>query len=1046
MFKSLVALSLSHRIFVIAASLFLAAYGAFMLPRLPVDVFPDLNRPTVTLLTEAEGFAPQEVEQLVTYPLETVLNGMPGVLRLRSVSSVGLSIIYVEFDWGTDIYRNRQLVAERLALVREQLPNTVQPQMGPISSIMGEIMLVAITGKTISPMELREIADFVVRPQLLTISGVAQVIPIGGEVRQYRVSPDLAAMQRLAVTPKMIEDVISEFGANTGGGFIDQHSREYLIRNIGRTTKLDDLRNLVVVMRGTQPILLRQVANVDFAPRVKRGDAGFQGEPAVIIGVQKQPNADTVVLTNKIEAELKKIQSTMPDGVVADRVQFRQATFIENSIQNVKSVLIEAAIVVAFILLLFLMNWRATAISLTAIPVSILITVIVFKAFGLSINTMTLGGLAIAIGELVDDAVVGVENVLRRLRLNAELKVPKPRLTVVLNASHEVRSSIVCATAIIVLVFVPLFALTGIEGQLFRPLGIAYIVSILASLITSVTLTPVMCHYMLKVPKDKSEKDTAVVRLLKTGNKKLLDILLGHGWLVIPAILIAVIGSAALALKLPRTFLPPFNEGTLLVSILYNPGISLAESSRLGSVAERIVMDVDEVKSVGRRTGRAELDEHAEGIHTSELDIDLSKSKRSRAEIFNDIRQRLAVLPAVINIGQPISHRLDHMLSGIRAQIALKIFGEDLDRLRTLAADIQSRLQAIPGIVDLQVEKQVLIPQLQVVPDFERAALYGVTPATLTGTLAHLSNGNTVSQVIEGSRRFDVVMRLKDADRSTRGLGEALVATPAGYVPLNRLATIKEADGPNQILRENQQRRIVVLANGDGKRDMAAIISDIRKVIEETSFPPGYVTRLEGQFQAQEEASRTIGLLSLISLALIFLVLFSRYNSAVLALIVLTNIPLALIGSVAALWIAGLPFSIASLIGFITLAGISARNGILKVSHYINLALHEGEDFGRDLVVRGSLERLTPVLMTALSAGIALVPLMIAADEPGREILHPLAVTIFGGLISATIIDSFLTPLLFYFFGRKPLEKILLRHQEKSNQRIEDDADAIQAY
>lgn len=1046
MFKALVAFSLSHRVFVVAASLLLAAYGAFVLPRLPVDVFPDLNRPIVTLLTEAEGFAPQEVEQLVTYPLETVLNGMPGVLRLRSVSSVGLSIIYVEFDWGTDVYRNRQLVAERLALVREQLPNNVRPQMGPISSIMGEIMLVAITGKTISPMELREIADFVVRPQLLTISGVAQVIPIGGEVRQYRVSPNLVAMQRLQITPKMIEGVISEFGANTGGGFIDQHSREYLIRNIGRTTKLDDLRNLVVVMRGSQPILLRQVADVDFAPRVKRGDAGFQGEPAVIIGVQKQPQADTVVLTQKIEAELKKIQSTMPKGIVADKIQFRQSTFIENSIENVKSVLIEAAIVVAFILLLFLMNWRATAISLTAIPVSILITILVFKAFGLSINTMTLGGLAIAIGELVDDAVVGVENVLRRLRLNAELKTPRPRLTVILNASHEMRSSIVYATAIIVFVFVPLFALTGIEGQLFRPLGIAYIVSILASLITSVTLTPVMCHYLLKTPKEGAEKDTIFVRWLKAGNEKLLNIALVHGRIVITAICIAIIGSAALAWKLPRAFLPPFNEGTLLVSILYNPGISLAESSRLGSVAERIVMEVDEVKSIGRRTGRAELDEHAEGIHTSELDIDLHKSERSRDEIFNDIRQRLAVLPAVINIGQPISHRIDHMLSGIRAQIALKIFGEDLDRLRTLAAKMQSRLQAIPGIVDLQIEKQVLIPQLQVIPDFERAALYGVTPAALTGTLAHLSNGKLVSQVIEGNRRFDVVMRLKDADRSSHGLGEALVATPTGYIPLKRLATIKEADGPNQILRENQQRRIVVLANGDGKRDMAAIIADIRNVIDETDFPPGYVTRLEGQFQAQEEATRTIGLLSLISLSLIFLVLYSRYNSVTLAAIVLTNIPLALIGSVTALWIAGLPFSIASLIGFITLAGISARNGILKVSHYINLALYEGETFGRDLVVRGSLERLTPVLMTALSAGLALIPLMIAADEPGREILHPLAVTIFGGLISATIIDSFLTPLLFYRFGRKPLEHIISTHQDKADQRHADDIDAIQAY
>lgn len=1024
MFKKLVALSLSQRMFVIVASLLLASYGAYVLPKLPVDVFPDLNRPTVTLLTEVEGYAPQEVEQLVTYPLETALNGMPGVIRLRSVSSVGLSIIYIEFNWGTDIYRNRQLVTERLATVQSQLPQGVQPQMGPISSIMGEIMLVAITAEASSQMELREIADFVVRPQLLTIHGVAQVIPIGGEVRQYRVRPDLIAMQRLDITPNMIEEALEQFGTNAGGGFIDQHAREYLIRNIGRTTRLEDLRNVVIVVRNGQPILLRQVASAMFGARVKRGDAGFMGQEAVIIGVQKQPQADTVSVTRQIESELDKIQATMPEGVTANRVQFRQATFIETSIANVKTVLVEAAVVVTFVLLLFLMNWRATLISLTAIPMSIFITVLVFHAFGLSINTMTLGGIAIAIGELVDDAVVGVENVLRRLRLNAQSPHPQRKLTVVLNASHEVRSSIVYATAIVVLVFVPLFAMTGLEGQLFRPLGFAYIVSILASLLTSVTLTPVMCHYLLRTPA-LDERDSFIVRALKHGNRKVLDWTFLHPRFVVSSIGLAVISAGLFATGLPRSFLPPFNEGTILVSAVYNPGISLAEADRLGSIAERLVLDVEEVKSVGRRTGRAELDEHAEGVHVTEIDIDLERSKRKREEIYADIRSALAVLPAAIGIGQPISHRLDHMLSGVRAQIALKIFGEDLDRLRTLAAEMQSRLAGVPGLVDLQTEKQVLIPQLQVVPDYERTALYGVKPPELTATLADLTNGRTVSQIIEGNRRFDVVVRLGDEDRSTAGLGEALVSTPMGYVPLKRLANVTEAEGPNQILRENQQRRIVVSANGDGIRDMAAIVADIRALIDQQQLPPGYVARLEGQFQAQEEASKTIGLLSLVSLALIFLVLYSRYQSAILASIVLTAIPLGLIGSVAALWIAGLPFSVASLIGFITLAGISARNGILKVSHYINLALYEGETFGRDLVIRGSLERLTPVLMTALSAGLALVPLMIAADEPGREILHPLAVTIFGGLVSATLIDAVLTPLLFLKFGEKPLSRII---------------------
>ncbi len=1024
MFKALVALSLSHRMFVIVGSLLLAAYGTYLLPRLPVDVFPDLNRPTVTLLTEAEGYAPQEVEQLVTYPLETALNGMRGVIRLRSVSSVGLSIVYVEFDWGTDIYRNRQLVAERLATVAAQLPQGVQPQMGPISSIMGEIMLIAITGNTVSAMELRELADFVIRPQLLTIAGVAQVIPIGGEVRQYRISPDLIAMQRLEVTPTMIEEAIGGFGTNAGGGFTNQNAREYLIRNIGRTTSLDDLSNLVVTVRNNQPILLRQVASVSFAPGVKRGDAGYQGEKAVIVGIQKQPQADTVSLTKSIEAELYRIQKTMPDGVTANRVQFRQATFIETSIANVKSVLVEAAVVVAFILMLFLLNWRATIISLTAIPMSIFITVVVFDAFGLSINTMTLGGIAIAIGELVDDAVVGVENVLRRLKLNAGSAHPQPRLFMVLNASHEVRSSIVYATAIVVLVFVPLFAMQGLEGQLFRPLGVAYIVAILASLATSVTLTPVMCHFMLRTPAREAH-DTLLVRFLKRGNRALLDMTFAYPRLVIAVIVAGVVTAGALATQLPRAFLPPFNEGTLLVSVVYNPGISLAEADRLGTIVERLVMKVPEVVSVGRRTGRAELDEHAEGVHVTEVDIDLERSGRRREEVYADIRDVLSALPAAISIGQPISHRLDHMLSGVRAQIAVKVFGEDLDRLRTLAAAMQSRMSTIAGIVDLQTEKQVLIPQVQVVPDYERSALYGAKPPQLTATLAALTNGRTVSQIVEGNRRFDVVMRLGDANRSTAGLGDALVATPMGYVPLRRVAAITETEGPNQIVRENQQRRIVVSANVDGQRDMAAIVADIRGVLAETQMPPGYVVRLEGQFQAQEEATRTIGLLSVISLVLIFLVLYSRYRSAVLAGIVLTAIPLGLIGSVAALSISGLPFSVASLIGFITLAGITARNGILKVSHYINLAFYEGETFGRDLVMRGTLERLTPVLMTALSAGLALVPLMIAADEPGREILHPLAITIFGGLVSATLIDAVLTPLLFLRFGRKPLEALI---------------------
>jgi HME family heavy-metal exporter len=1023
-FNLLVSASLRNRLFVLAAALVLIAYGSFVLPRIPVDVFPDLNRPIVTLMTEAPGLAPQEVEQLVTYPIETSMNGMPGVTRVRSVSGVGLSIVYVEFDWGTDIYRSRQLVSERLALVREQLPRGVNPQLGLVTSIMGEIMLVALTSETASPMEVREIADFVLRPQLLTIPGVAQVIPIGGEVRQYRVTPNIPALLSLEVTHEQIEAAITRFGANTGGGFVDQHGREYLIRNVGLTRRLEDLRNTVVVYRQNQPVLLRQVAAVDFAPGVKRGDAGYMGKPAVIVSIQKQPGADTVALTGKIEAALQEIQKALPQGVSATNIQFRQATFIETSIRNVKKVLLEAAAVVAVVLVLFLMNVRATLISLTAVPISILVTALVFQAFGLTINTMTLGGLAIAIGELVDDAVVDVENILRRLKENRGRHDPRPVLEVIAAASQEVRSGILYATLIVILVFIPLFALSGIEGRLFAPLGIAYIVSILGSLVTSITVTPVLSYYLLSGRVHGHEKDSLIVRLLKRGNKALLQGAINHRALLFSLAALGVAGAVYAATLLPRAFLPPFNEGTLTISLQYNPGISLAESNRLGLVAERLIQQVPEVASVGRRTGRAELDEHAEGVHSSEIDVDLKPSSRSRDEIMADVRARLAVLPAAVNVGQPISHRLDHMLSGVRAEIALKLYGEDLDTLRSIAGSLRERLARITGLVDAQIEKQVRIPQLRVSVDYERAALYGLTSAAVTQALETLSNGRAVSQIVEGNRRFDVVMRLSDADRSTTGLGDLLIPTPAGHVPLRNIAKVEETDGPNQILRENGQRRIAVLGNTDGRRDMAAIVADIRRVVGETALPQGYATRLEGTFQAQEEATLRIGALSLVALAMIFVVLYGRYQSPALALIVMGNIPLALIGSVIALWIAGQPLSVASMIGFITLAGISARNGILKISHYINLALYEGERFGRDLVIRGSLERLTPVLMTALSAGLALVPLLFGADSPGREILHPVAVTIFGGLISATLLDTFLTPVLFLTFGRKPLERI----------------------
>ncbi|HEX6000411.1 MAG TPA: efflux RND transporter permease subunit [Hyphomicrobiaceae bacterium] len=1026
MFTFLVTQSLKNRVLVLVAAAVLVLLGTLTARQLPVDVFPDLNRPTVTIMTEAEGLAPQEVEQRVTYLIETQMNGLPGVMRVRSVSGVGLSIVYVEFAWGTDIFRNRQQVAERLSLVQAQLPPNTLPQMGPINSIMGQILLVALSApESVSPMEVREAADFVVRPRLLAIPGVAQVIPMGGEVRQYRVAPNPAALRAFGITYEQLEKSLSQFGANTGGGFTEQYAQEYLIRNVGLTLKLDDLANLVVAKSGNRPVHLRQVAEVSYGARMKRGDAGYMGKPAVVVSIEKQPDVDTVRLTREIEAALKELSASLPQGIKADHILFRQANFIETSIRNVTRVLFEAVAVVAVVLFLFLLNWRTTAISLTAIPVSILATAIIFNLIGLSINTMTLGGLAIAIGELVDDAVVDVENIFRRLRENREYGSPRSTFDVVVSASNEVRSGIVYATFIIVLVFVPLFALSGIEGRLFAPLGQAYIISILASLIVSITLTPVMAYYMLPSLKRLEERESWLVRTLKWLYRQLLERSFAHQKLLLGTALVGIVAATAAAWQLPRAFLPPFNEGTFTINMLFNPGISLAESNRVGLIAEQLVLEVPEVKSVGRRTGRAELDEHAEGVHSSELEVDLKPGGRNKDEVVDDLRARLSVLPVSLNIGQPISHRLDHMLSGVRAQIVLKVFGEDLDIIRAVAEQARFRMAKIEGIADLQVEKQVRVPQLEIVVDYSRAALYGLQPQAITEQLERLSNGRVVSRLFDGVRRFDVVLRLNDNQRTTTGLSDLLIETPYGWVPVRQIAEVREADGPNQILRENSKRRVAVLANVQGSADMARIIAQIRGELASMQLPSGVFTELAGTFQAQEEASRTIGALSVVSLAIIFAILYSRYRSAALALIVMGSVPLALIGSVAALWLADQPLSVASMIGFITLTGIASRNGILKISHYINLALNEGMPFGRELVVRGSLERMTPVLMTALSAGLALSPLMIDAGAPGKEVLHPVAITIFGGLVSATLLDAFLTPILFLRLGAKPLARLL---------------------
>lgn len=1026
MFDFIIHSSLRQRLLVIGTSLLLIIYGVLTVRQMPVDVFPDLNKPTVTLMTETGGMAPEEVEQLVTVPIESSMNGMPGVSRVRSVSGVGLSIVYVEFEWGSDIYRNRQQIAERLNLVREALPPGIVPQLGPISSIMGEILLIALPADPakINPMAVREYADWVVRPRLLTIPGVAQVIPIGGEVRQYRVELRPAQLQSLGVEREKLEAALRDFGANTSGGFLEGQGREYLIRQIGRSARIEDLQNLVVSVKNGQSILLKQVADVKLAPAIKRGDGSYNGKPAVILSVQKQPSADSVSMTRDVEKAIADLGKSLPKGMEAPSFLFKQADFIEHSVTNVAEALRDGGILVAVILFLFLLNVRTTLISLMAIPVSLLATALVFRYFGLSINTMTLGGLAIAIGELVDDAVVGVENVLRRLRLNRELPEPRPILEVIAKATLEVRSAIVYATIIIVLVFVPLFVLPGIEGRLFTPLGMAYIVSILASMIVSVTVTPVMAYYLLPQMKQLHAGDSPLVKVLKRWDAKLLHWSFSRARMLLSLAVALVIVVAASVPFFPRAFLPPFNEGTLTIGVLLNPGTSLSESNRIGTLAEQLVAEVPEVTQVGRRTGRAELDEHAEGVHSTEMDVDLKTSKRSREEVIADIRQRLANLPAVANVGQPISHRLDHLLSGVRAQIALKVYGDDLDTLRSLAADLRNRLTKVPGVTDLQIEKQVLIPQVKIRLDYEQAARFGVAPGNLLRSLEQMIEGERITQIVEGNRRFDLLVRLPEKARSPQALADLLIETPTGFIPLSKVATVEESDGPNQVSRENSRRRIVLSANTDG-RDMSKVIDDIRTELAAKPLPEGYFTSLEGQFQAQEQASRLITLLATISLVMIFMVLYSRYRSTALTFIIMGNIPLALIGSVIALWISGQPLSVAALVGFITLTGIATRNGILKISHYINLCAFEGETFGQHLIVRGSLERLTPVLMTALVAAFALLPLLLAADAPGKEVLHPVAVVIFGGLVSSTLLDTVLTPLMFWLWGEKPLTRLL---------------------
>lgn len=1029
------------------ASLILV-YGVYVVLNLPVDVFPDLNRPTVTIMSEAGGLAPEEVETLVSFPIETLMNGAPGVERVRSQSGIGLSIVWIEFKWGTDIYIDRQLVAEKLNLVREQLPAGVTPVMGPISSIMGEIMLVSVRSKTgeTNPLDVRTLADWTIRPRLLSVPGIAQVTNIGGGVKQYQALVSPEKLKQFGLTIEKVAEALKKSNVNTTGGFVDSQSQEYLIRNLARFNSLDELKNTVVAYRTRTPIKLGDVANVEFGPKIKRGDGSTDAQPAVIMAVSKQPGADTLDLTKKVDAALKDLQATMPGDVEINSELFRQANFIEASIGNVIEALRDGAILVVIVLFLFLLNFRTTAITLTAIPLSFVITFLVFKWAGVTINTMTLGGLAVAIGELVDDSIVDIENIFRRLRENRQLVDPKPAIKVVYEASLEIRSSIVYATFVVALVFIPLFSLSGIEGRLLAPLGIAYIVSLMASLVVSLTVTPVLASYLLpRMKAMKHGKEGFLVRFLKKWDERLLHWTLRNPWKVIGGAAALFLATISVLPFVGTEFLPPFNEGTLTINLLAQPGTSLAESNKLGQVAEKMLLTVPEVLSTGRRTGRAELDEHAEGVHYTEIDVDLKKSKRSREEILNDIREKLAVVPGVVvNVGQPISHRIDHLLSGIRAQIAVKLFGEDLGTLRSKAEEIRNVISTVEGATDVQVEKQVLIPEVRFNINRNEAARYGLQPGQVAETLETALNGNIFSEAVEGQRRYAVVVRFDDKSRgSLDALRNATVDTPSGVqIPVSAVADITNQPGPNQVLRENTQRRIVVMANTSG-RDLGSVVKDIQdRVKTQITLPEGYFIEYGGQFEAQKDATNRLSILSMFSIAAIFFLLMKALGSWRAALQVMVNVPLALIGAIFALLLTGGVFSVATLVGFISLVGITSRNGIMMLSHYLHLMREEGEEFTEKMIIRGSLERLVPVLMTALTAGLALIPLALAAGQPGKEILQPLAVVVLGGILTSTALDQIVTPAVFHKFGKPIADKVISeRGVEREERELEEGFD-----
>ncbi len=1040
MLNQLIRFSLQQRALILACAVVLLVLGLKQAIQLPVEVLPDLTKPTVTILTEAPGYAPEEVETLITIPLESALMGVTGVSRLRSTNDISLSLVFVEFDWGTDIYKARQFVQERLTGIAEILPEGISPYMTPVTSLMGDIMLIGLrdpTGQT-DPKDLRVTADWVLAKRLQSIPGIAEVLSMGGGVKQIQVQPNPENMLALGVSFEQIHDAAAKAVRNTTGGFLTERAQEIMVRNLAMTTDLNAIANTVVTYQNDRPISLRDVATVAWDIEPMRGDAGMgakevgmegdaTGDPGIILSVRKSPGFDTNSLTKVVEEAIAELEATLPDNYELLTI-YRQSDFIELAIGNLEEALRDGAIMVAIVLFLFLFNVRVTLITLTAIPLSLAITVLVFGMFNLTVNSMTLGGLAVAIGMVVDDAIVDVENVFRRLKENARLAEPLPKLEVIARASAEVRSSILYATILIILVFLPLLALSGVEGRLFTPIAIATMVSMAASFVVSLTVIPVLSSFLLNPQSGKEHGDVAVVRWLKT--------LFRTTWLRFslaqPFILLVLTGfliwfSADAYTRMGGNFLPPFREPTALVATTTAPGTSLKTTTELAHTAQNLLLQIPEVEVVGFRAGRAERGDHVVPVSTVEFEIEFSHDEgRPRAEILDDIRQKMRGIPGTFSaMSGPLADRIGHMLSGVSAKVAVKIFGPDLNELRRLGTEIAEIARAIPGLEEARIEQQAPIPQLRIEVDRKRALAYGVAPGDLNEELATLIGGEAVSEVYEGQRVYDLVVRLpvewrENPDR----LANLYIDTQSGQrIPLSYVAEIRQATGPNTIMRENTQRRFVVSINPTTS-DLNAVVEELqRKVDAEVRLPEGYSISFEGEYQAQQEASRTIFLMSIVILLVVVFLLFSYFQSFSFVFLVLTIIPVSLIGAVLYTRVTLDNISIATLVGFIAVAGIAARNNIMMISHYLHLMRHEGEGFTREMVIRGTEERLVPVLMTAISAGMALIPLILAADEPGKEILNPVAVVIVGGLVSSTLLGLGITPAIFYHFCRKAAEK-----------------------